>query len=290
MRSEIFDNRLSNSAMLAQQQLLFAAACEREKDRRRATENQWSVNDDALLKTLIDRYPYNWQLISESFNAVQTTTPTDKRTARDCFERWREKWAAETRRQPEVPPQQPSVQQLSTQQPSIQRPSVQRSSVLEENATVSTSPMTTRGVKRLVSGMVTSPILDSPGGSESKKRRRHILLQETIRKSAKKKAEYQQKMLSMFRWADNCKMTLIRNVADTQRKPSIVHETHIPYNNMRYLSPAELSRMKTEKDAKTTHEIQLRKRQEEVTRAAQLQARLTPVSNVSYIIGYANVL
>jgi len=178
--------------MLAQQQLLFAAACEREKDRRRATENQWSVNDDALLKTLIDRYPYNWQLISENFNAARTTTPTDKRTARDCFERWREKWAAETRRQPEVPPQQPSVHQVSIQQPSVQQPSV-----LEENAIVSTSPMTTRGVKRLVSGMVTSPILDSPGGSESKKRRRHILLQETMRKSAKKKAEYQQKMLSM---------------------------------------------------------------------------------------------
>jgi len=85
-------------------------------------------------------------------------------------------------------------------------------------------------------------------------------------------------------------MTLIQNVADTQRKPSVVHETHIPYNNMRYLSPAELSRMKTEKDAKTTHEIQLRKRQEEVTRAAQLQARLTPVSNLSYKIGYANIL
>jgi len=85
-------------------------------------------------------------------------------------------------------------------------------------------------------------------------------------------------------------MTLIQNVADTQRKPSVIHETHIPYNSMRYLSPAELSRMKTEKDAKTTHEIQLRKRQEEVTRAAQLQARLTPVSNLSDKIGYANVL
>jgi len=85
-------------------------------------------------------------------------------------------------------------------------------------------------------------------------------------------------------------MTLIQTMADTQRKPSVVHETHIPYNNMRHLSPAELSRMKTEKDAKTTHEIQLRKRQEEVTRAAQLQARLTPVSNLSYKIGCANVL
>lgn len=182
--SEIFDNRLSNSAMLAQQQFLFAAACEREKDRKRATEHQWSVNDDALLKTLIDRYPYNWQLISESFNAMRITTPIDKRTMRDCFERWREKWAAEIRRHPELPHQQPSV-----------------APVLEDHATVSTSPMTTRGVKRLASSTVTNPALNSSGGSESKKRRRHILLQETIRKSAKKKAEFQ-KMLSMFRWVN----------------------------------------------------------------------------------------
>ncbi|KXN85496.1 Chromatin modification-related protein EAF1 [Leucoagaricus sp. SymC.cos] len=245
MTSEIFDNRLSNSAILAQQQLMFAAARERDKDRKRPTEHQWSVNDDTLLKTLIDRYPYNWQLISESFNATRVTTLTDKRTARDCFERWREKWAPEVRRHPELPPQ-PAA------------PPAQ-----EENAVASTSQMTTRGVKRLASSMApTSP--NTSGGSEPKKRRRHILLQETIRKSVKKKAEFQQKMLG------------------TQRKPSTIHETHGPFNNMRHFSPAELSRMKAEKDAKTTHEIQLRKRQEEVTRAA-LQARLTPAQQQSLV-------
>jgi hypothetical protein len=44
--------------------------------------------------------------------------------------------------------------------------------------------------------MAGNPIVNA-GGSEPKKRRRHILLQETIRKSVKKKAEFQQKMLSM---------------------------------------------------------------------------------------------
>lgn len=156
---------------------MFAAARERDKDRRRTTEHQWSVNDDTLLKTLIDRYPYNWQLISETFNALRTTTPTDKRTTRDCFERWREKWAPEVRRHPELPPQ-PAA------------PSAQ-----EENMVASTSQMTTRGVKRLASTMAANPVANSSGGSEPKKRRRHILLQETIRRSAKKKAEFQQKML-----------------------------------------------------------------------------------------------
>lgn len=44
---------------------------------------------------------------------------------------------------------------------------------------------------------------------------------------------------------------------------------------MRYYSPAELSRMKTEKDTKATQEIQLRRRQEEAR--ATIRAGLTPV-------------
>lgn len=157
---------------------MLAAAREREKGRR-TTEHQWSANDDMLLKSLIDRYPYNWQLISESFNATRVTTPTDKRTARDCFERWREKWAPEVRRHPEAQPQPAPAP--------------------EENVTASTSQMTTRGVKRLASSMAATPVANTSGGSEPKKRRRHILLQETIRRSVKKKAEFQQKMLGMSR-------------------------------------------------------------------------------------------
>lgn len=49
---------------------------------------------------------------------------------------------------------------------------------------------------------------------------------------------------------------------------------------MRYYSPAELSRMKADKDAKATQEVQLRRRQEEVARA-NIQARLTPVGDKS---------
>ncbi|KAF9453258.1 hypothetical protein P691DRAFT_771618 [Macrolepiota fuliginosa MF-IS2] len=244
--SEIFDNRLSNSTVLAQQQLMFAAARERDKGRR-TTEHQWSANDDTLLKSLIDRYPYNWQLISESFNATRVTTPTDKRTARDCFERWREKWAPEVRRHPETQPQQAPP-----------------ATATEESVLASTSQMTTRGVKRLASSMATAPATNTSSGSEPKKRRRHILLQETIRRSVKKKAEFQQKMLG------------------NQRKPSTIHETHGPFNNMRFYSPSELSRMKAEKDAKATQEIQLRRRQEEVTRAA-IQARLTPAQQQSLV-------
>lgn len=51
---------------------------------------------------------------------------------------------------------------------------------------------------------------------------------------------------------------------------------------MRYYSPAELSRMKADKDTKATQEVQLRRRQEEVARA-NIQARLTPVGANSFL-------
>lgn len=161
---------------------MFAAARDREKGKR-TTEHQWSVSDDALLKSLIDRYPYNWQLISESFNAIRVVAPTDKRTARDCFERWREKWAPEVRRHPEPQPQvQTSVAALPA----------------AEEGTAPASQMTTRGVKRLASGVATTQSPNTSSNAEPKKRRRHILLQETIRRSVKKKAEFQQKMLGII--------------------------------------------------------------------------------------------
>ena len=57
--------------------------------------------------------------------------------------------------------------------------------------------MTTRGVKRLASASISSPINQGVvHSSESKKRRRHILLQESMRRAAKKRAEAAQKALS----------------------------------------------------------------------------------------------
>ena len=53
--------------------------------------------------------------------------------------------------------------------------------------------MTTRGVKRLASASISSEVVHS---GELKKRRRHVLLQESMRRAAKKRAEAAQKVLS----------------------------------------------------------------------------------------------
>jgi len=149
------------------------AAFLRDKDpRRRNADQLWSTADDMLLKSFIDRYPNNWALIAECFNAARHTISTDIRTPRDCLERWRDKWG-----------------------PDFRRP-VDNSTTVEDTPPSISSQMTTRGVKRLASVSVSgSAAIGILPGNEPRKRRRHILIQETIRKAGKKRAEALQKQI-----------------------------------------------------------------------------------------------
>ena len=52
----------------------------------------WTDEEDALLIRLIQTYPFNWQLISDTFNSEVTSIPTDKPSAFDCWDRWYWKW------------------------------------------------------------------------------------------------------------------------------------------------------------------------------------------------------
>ena len=158
-------------------------ASSKDKDgRRRAADHIWSVADDALLKSLVDKYPNNWPLIAECYNTSRLTASTDRRTPSDCFERWKGRWGLE--RKPFAID--------ATQAP------------VDDHLVSGSGQMTTRGVKRLASASISSPVGQGPVGSESKKRRRHILLQESMRRAAKKRAEAAQKALSeSLHWQHN---------------------------------------------------------------------------------------
>lgn len=133
--------------------------------------------DDLLLKQLVERYSTNWPLIAECYNSSRLTTPTERRTFVDCAERWKERWGSERKLQ---------IADVSTAPPN-EDPSM-------PGASISSSPMTTRGVKRLASVSISSA-QGVPMGSEPKKRRRHALLQDSIKRAAKKRQEAMQKML-----------------------------------------------------------------------------------------------
>jgi len=160
----------------------------KEKDpRKRGADHSWSATDDILLKSFIDKYPNNWALISECFNASRLTISIDKRTPRDCLERWKEKWGSEIR----------------------QRPT--ENSMLADDVVPAASQMTTRGVKRLASASVsTASTMGVVPGSELRKRRRHMLVQESVRKAAKKRAESAQKALGMETFVHRVKNLLTK--------------------------------------------------------------------------------
>ncbi|TFY66666.1 hypothetical protein EVG20_g4430 [Dentipellis fragilis] len=113
--------------------------------------------------------------------------------------------------------------------------------------------MTTR--KRLAS--VSASAAPTNGASappvESRKRRRHVLMHDTIRKGMKKREASQK--------------------SANPRKPSVVHDTHGQYNKMPKLTPAELSRMKADKEAREQQEVLIRRRNEEYARQQMYSAQ-----------------
>lgn len=221
--SDLFDMKVK-SASLAQL----------PRDSRRTKVDQyWSASDDLLLKSLVDKYPGNWNLISECFNGCRKTTPSDRRTAVDCQDRWKSKWGTEL--------QAKDASQISTEDPTPNQASTSDAS----GNTATAGPSVTTRNKRLASiSSQSAPTIAA--GSEPKKRRRHLLLQETIRKTNRKRTDQQQKLLA------------------NQRKVPGMHETHAPLMKLPKRSPGELSRIKAEKDAQVLADMQrARQRAEE---------------------------
>lgn len=158
--------------------------------RRTKVDQYWSSSDDMLLKSLVDKYPANWNLISECFNGCRKTTPSDRRTAVDCQDRWKSKWGSELQGRDAAPgnseDQTPNATQVSSSDMAV-----------SSSANVGAGPSVTTRNKRLASvSSQNAPTIAA--GSEPKKRRRHLLLQETIRKTNRKRIEQQQKLLGYF--------------------------------------------------------------------------------------------
>lgn len=151
------------------------------KDTRKPNNHLWNTAEDTLLKSFIDRYPHNWQLITEMFNSYNPHMSGDRRSVRECVERWREKWA---------PPDRPKFASDASVNGAEETPPPTSS-----QPPATPSQITTRGVKRLASVSVSSPTSNNATamGSEPKKRRRHLLIQDSIRRVAKRKAEAVQK-------------------------------------------------------------------------------------------------
>ncbi|PIL24170.1 transcription factor [Ganoderma sinense ZZ0214-1] len=187
----------------------------------------WTPAEDALLKQAVEKYPYNWHLIADSFNSSRVTISTDKRSVWECMERWKEKFSAAA-----------------------------RADAAEDNApsapvSASASHMTTRGLKRSANQSVAMSGNGAAGGAnqgEPRKRRRHAAMHDTIKRTAKRREQAQ------------------KSNAAPRVKPTAVHDTHGQFTKLPKLTPAELSRMKAEKEARDAQELLMRRRNDELAR------------------------
>jgi chromatin modification-related protein VID21 len=121
----------------------------------RISEQLWTTSDDTLLKSLVESYHNNWSLIADALNTSRLSVSTDRRNSWDCFYRWTLPPAVKTDGESPVP----SVTNLSN------RPKRHAAMSASEAAAVASAN--------------TNP--------EARKRRRHIVMQDAIRKVAKKR-------------------------------------------------------------------------------------------------------
>jgi hypothetical protein len=171
------------------QKLSAAETKERADARKRSADHLWSGGEDLLLKALCDRYPSNWRLICDSFNAAQQPAPHDRRSLWDCVERWRLKWG-------------PSMQQAqAVPEPGAPTPAA---------GTESASAMTTRGARRVPSGTGSASV--SGNGSlrpaaivttasvtadDARKRKHHLTVYDTVKKAMRKR-EHDRKQAGVY--------------------------------------------------------------------------------------------
>lgn len=142
----------------------------------RKPDVMWLPKEDDLLKSLVDTYGShdkdrncNWRLIAECFNASRITVPSDRRGPKECYTRWRERWALTDVGHRD----QDSL--LSSPGMPTPAPAAQ---------------MTTRGVKRLASTSISSTTAPNlPGMDVEPKNKRHKTVQDSMRKLIKRRAE-----------------------------------------------------------------------------------------------------
>ena len=154
----------------------FAPQPPKEKKR---LEHAWNPLEDAQLKSFVEKYPSNWTLVADSFNATQATISIDKRTPWECFERWNLKYGGKP------PSGVPGHADVTSPLGADGTPPPATPSTSTQQA-----QMTTRGVKRLANIGVAQGQAGGAGvtvSSDTIKRRRHGLMYEVIRKTAKKR-------------------------------------------------------------------------------------------------------
>ena len=220
----------------------------RDPARRATTDAPWTHQDDLLLKQLVEKYPKNWGLVADLFNSSRGAISLEQRADWECKERYRSRWLGKDRGERDFTPVAPSAQDpfSSTRPPQSQITTRKRMASIS-SSTVNTAP--------------------NSASFEPRKRRRHILIFETMRKCARKR-EAAQKASGMYSQLASFSLSDFPTANARKAPAPSIHDTHGQFSKLPKLSPAELSRMKSEKEAQ---ELFSRRKAEEAQRQQLLQ-------------------
>jgi chromatin modification-related protein VID21 len=135
------------------------------RDSAKRGDTLWSLQDDLLLRGLVEKYPKNWGLVADMFNSSRGAIAMEKRADWECKERYRLRWLGKERNERDF------MQDSSSS--TFTRPLQPQITTRKRMASVSSSAMG--------AGLVQSATF------EPRKRRRHTLMFETLRKVVKKR-------------------------------------------------------------------------------------------------------
>jgi chromatin modification-related protein VID21 len=218
----------------------------RDPARRAATDALWTYQDDLLLKQLVEKYPKNWGLVADLFNSSRGAISLEQRADWECKERYRSRWLGKDQGERDFTPVAPFAQDARPPQPQI---TTRKRMASVSSSTVNMAPMPATTF-------------------EPRKRRRHVLIFETMRKCARKRDATQKASSGMYLPSASFPLPDPRP-ANTRKAPApSVHDTHGQFSKLPRLSPAELSRMKSEKEAQ---DMLSRRRAEDAQRQQLLQ-------------------
>ncbi|KAG9120707.1 chromatin modification- protein VID21, partial [Ceratobasidium sp. 392] len=207
----------------------------------------WTSEDDALLKSICDAYPNNWTLAADVFNSSRVTIKPDVRTAWDCYDRYGRVFGG-----------------------GVPEPGAESSGSVGGGMQISLGGQG----QAPRPGFPVEIALPSPGGTLNKKDNKgHV-------KRATPAFENRKQVRQHFLYDTLRKVVRKReNAAKANQPPKRTipppHETHSQIQSgQRIYTPAELSKLKAERDAR--HYAEMMKRRQEIYQQAVAAGRPVP--------------
>lgn len=257
----------------------------------------WSPEEDKCLLKLVAMYPFNWDLIADSFNTEMILIPVEKRNPYECWERWYYTFGeGKNKPRQDAPPSAPPPAPASATQPGTATATpVPQSAVTTPGVPPSANLPSASGRPQQTGGNSVSSLptptgealpdgAPPPPGMSKRDRMAAKPKYEGTKRSVRHQAIYDAvKRMNRRREAARAKS----HKDNAQRKVINVHESHsMSFPHVAASTPWELVEAKYQRDVQIAQQRQQRAmqeqqrqlaiRQQQAMMSAQQQAQMRP--------------